>query len=250
MSNGPSPLARVRPLLEDLEPSARQIALLLCYYYTVPRNRDFLREIKEERDKLVRTSGALRTLKSRLAKMRKDVEARLGDAIESLPEILRAAHMRTWDSALLPIPGEIGLAQQFKRKGLPDPAQYLEKLITSWLEAEAFATQEIQFLRSQIQPIRNLARKYPRHYWQQGRMEYTLRQLFEHSSRNGEMRVRDIEERIGRILHELDGGERSVDESRGGCPPVREAIRRVKNDAQRRLECEEFLKTRSHPLTT
>ena len=250
MSNGSSPLARVRPLLEDLEPSVRQIALLLCYYYTVPRNRDFLKEIKEERDKLVRTSGALRTLRSRLTKTRRDVEAKFGDAIESLAETMRAAHMRTWDSALLPIPGEIGLAQQFRRKGLADPAEYLEKFVTSWSALEAFATQEILFLRSQIQPIRSLARKYPRDYWQQGRMEYTLRRLFEQFSRNGEMRVRDIEERIGKILHELDGGERSVDESRGGCPPVREAIRRVKNDVQRRLECEEFLKSRLRPLTT
>lgn len=248
MGSGSSPLARARPLLQDLEPSARQIALLLCYYYTVPRNRDFLREIKEERDRLLRMSGALRTLKSRLAKTRKDVEARLGDAIESLAETMRAAHI-TWDSALLPIPGEVGLAQQFRRKGLADPAEYLEKFAKSWSEVETFATQEIQFLRGQIQPLRSLSRKYPRHYWQQGRMEYTLRQLFEHSSRNGEMRVRDIEERIGKILYELDGGVRSV-ESRGGCPPVREAIRRVKNDVQRKLECEEFLKTRSHPLTT
>lgn len=173
----------------------------------------------------------------------------LDDAIESLAERVRTAHTRSWDSALLPIPGELGLAQQFTRRGLPDPAQYLEKFTTSWLELEVFATREVQFLRGQIEPLRSLSRKYPRHYWQQGRMEYTLRQLFEHFSRRGEMPVRDIEERIGKILHELDGGERSVDESRGGCPPVREAIRRVKNDAQRRLECEEFLKSRLHPLT-
>src|SRR5580700_566681 len=249
MSSGSSSVARVRPLLEDLEPSARQIALLLCYYYTVPRDRDFLKGVDEERRKMARTSGALNTLKSRLAKTRRDVEAKLGDGIESLAETMRAAHMRSWDSALLPIPGEVGLAQQFRRKGLADPADCLEKFINSWSEVEVFAMREIQFLRGQIQPMRSLSRKYPRHYWQQGRMEYTLRQLFEHFSLREEMPVRDIEERIGKLLHELDGGARSV-EARGGCPPVREAIRRVKNDVQRRLECEEFLKSRLHPLTT
>jgi hypothetical protein len=249
VSTGPSSLARVRPLLTDLEPAAQRTALLLCYYYTVPRDRDFLKEIKEERRRLVRTSGALHMLSSRLANTKKNVEAILDDSIESLAETVRTAHTRSWDSALLPIPGELSLVQQFRRKGLPDPAQYLEKFITSWLEVEVFAAREVEFLRGQIQPTRSLSRKYPRQYWQQGRMEYTLRQLFEHFSASGNMLVRDIEERIGKILHELDGGTRSV-ESRGGCPSVREAIRRVKNDAQRRLECEEFIKSRLHPLTS
>jgi len=115
-----------------------------------------------------------------------------------------------------------------------------------WPKVEAFAVREIAFLRRESRPIGSLSRKYSQHFWRQGRFEYVLAQLFKHFSSEHKTGVGKIEERIEHILRELDRGVRATDMKRGGVPAVREAIRRVKKDEQRKRQCEQFLKSRLH----
>jgi hypothetical protein len=237
-----SSLARVQPLLADLDPAAQRLALLMCYYYAIPQDSGFLRENQEIIDRTVRAKRALRKLRTGLSRVRNEIENTLGDPMSAWSESIRAAHIPFNEPVMLPMAGESGVLNYFKWSRLPDPAEQLDTFVALWPKIEEFAAAEWKYLESRDFPRGSLARRHSRHFWRHGRFEYTLRKLFERFSKT-KMHVREIEERIYKIQHELDHGARSADEH-GGIPAVREAIRRVRNNARLKTECDDFLKSR------
>jgi hypothetical protein len=237
-----SVVARIQPLLKGLDTRAQRTALLVCFY-AAPRDPEFLREIDEARDRERRASRALRKLRTELLKIRTELESTLGDAIISLCETIRSAHIPSGSSALLPIPELSGLGNYYRLKGIPDPAESLERFLKLWPEIELFARREIDFFRSHNLGIRDLLGQRLRHSWRHGRLEYVLYQLFTcFSSRK--MSQKHIEEQIELISQELYGTFRQIDPERGGCQAVREAVMRVRKNKQHKEQCESFLKSR------
>jgi hypothetical protein len=231
---------RLKPLLKDLQPAAQRVALLVCFTYELPLDPELSAEIAEERRKAVSARKALRKLDRGLHKLQSELESTLGDRIGSLSDEIRAAHIPSGSPALLPFQGDAGLAQYFRRKGVPDPAESLERFIALWPTIQKVASREIRSRRYVLAKRRGLWKTDPRHFWRRGGAEYALSYLFKNCA-SPRLLVKDIEERIAKLLQQLDGGSRSVDKLKGGCAAVREAIKRVRMDIPHKERCDRYI---------
>jgi hypothetical protein len=236
-----SRLERIRPYLQSLDSRAQRVALLACFY-AAPPDPELIRENKEALDKVTRAWRALRILHAQLLKVRKSLESSLSIVIQSLPETIRFAHIPQGSSALLPIPELAGLENYFRLKGVPDPSDLLDEFVKLWPQIEAVATLEANVLKNRVLELRALLEGRVRNSWQSGRLEYVLHQLFMQFSTH-EMLDQDIEEQIELASRELDRRWRDIDEGRGGCQGVRQAIMQVERNKKYRQQCEVYLRS-------
>lgn len=240
MSNWSSLRNQIDPLLNDLQPVAQRIALTVCFTYSLPLDKDVNAEIGEERKRAARGSRALRQLDRGLKSLRARVESTLGAEMIALNDEIRTAHIPYDIPALLPLPNDSGLATYFQQRNLPDPANLLRQFLALWPDVEELARRESHRLRSVIPTMHGTWKKVPRRYWRRGGAEYILTRLFkEYALRR--FLMKDIEERVARLLQAIDGGNRSIDVTKGGCAAVREAIKRVRIDSRHKESCDAYL---------
>jgi hypothetical protein len=158
----------IKLFLKDLQPSAQRVARLVCFTYWLKRDPQLNAELRSQRAKAARVRKALRKLDRGLRKLRAGVESTLQGEIEALNDEIRAAHIPYGSFALLPFVDDPGLASYFHRKGLPDPAETLERFLALWPGVQRLASREVLFIQIAIPKMAGLWKKEPQRFWLHG----------------------------------------------------------------------------------
>jgi len=230
--------ARVKPFIKGLDPVAERVALFVCFHYYLPRDQNVEDEIKAQRESIKGALRALRKLKRRLERLKADVKPIL--ELDRWCDIIRATHISRHEPVLLPLAGTGELASYLRRTHKADPVESLDQFIKLWPAVLKLATREIRHIQPLLSNKASTRIRFHRRLWQHGAAEYVLKQLFaKYSTRK--MLNKAIEERIAKIMSQLDSGGRTNDRDRGGCPAIREAINRLRQSRQQRRRCDRYI---------
>jgi len=239
--------AELNKLFVVLPPKARRVANQACRAYRHRRNsRDFaglLRETQRHRARAKRASRALKQVKKALKELEAGLRSSWGNDLNSICETIRGAYIPANAPVALYLKADQHTwNREYLRAVLrrEDPAQSLEPLLTLRKPLIEFIDQAVIVLKERVGQMKDPPRGRHNLFAVAGSLEYLLSRLFEGWSTR-KLKTRDVEEKIGQILTFLDGGTRSVD-SRGGCPAVRQAIKRL--SSTRRAWCDRWLSYR------
>jgi hypothetical protein len=233
------------PLLRELDPQARRVAMKVCRAYKSPTATHIYRKIKSEIDRQKRDSNralhALRKLDKGLAELNFKIKKSLHGDIGSWCDVIRQCHFQMLDRGiLLPVYAkEPTLKDYFCFSCLPDPAQPLENFLHAQREVRLFARKEVSILQSSIKKRISPDKHSSRTFSEWGVLQYALDSLFRDRTKGQLPRKKQREVRIVKILKELDSGGQHIDPDWNECSAIRAAIKRA--SARNKMFADRFL---------